>query len=123
MQTPDLAEALGDLIGDVAIEDNEIVMNADHHFMRVRVHIDSRKSLIQNIRLRLEDGSYSWLECKYERVFRSCSVCHVIGHAIQDCPRTVGEISRGFNATHFKASRMYGTRITCNFVARAAELT
>lgn len=45
-QCPDLAEALGDLVGDVAIEDNEIVMDAGQHFMRVRVHIDPLKSLV-----------------------------------------------------------------------------
>lgn len=122
-QTPELAEALGDLIGDIAIEDNEVIMNADTDFLRVRVHIDPLKSLVQNVRLRLEDGSHSWAECKYERVFRSCAYCHMIGHTMQDFPITAVEIIRGFNAIHFKASRLFGTRITCNFDVRAAEIT
>ena len=116
-----VAESLGDVVGDIVIVNNDVIFSSTPHYLRVRVHVDPNKSLVQNIQVRLDDDSFVLVECKYECVFRSCSYCHVIGHSAQDCPWTVGDIYRGFQAISNKVSKLYGSRISCNFDDRHRE--
>lgn len=119
-----VAESLGDAVGDIAIHDNEISFSSHLHYLRVRVHIDPGKPLVQNIRVKLDDATFVWVECKYEAIFRSSfrTVFGLFGHTVADCFRTVGDIHRSFNARAEKTTRMFGSRLLCTFDARSNEL-
>lgn len=115
-----VAESLGD-VGDIALKDNEISFASHIHYLRVRVHVDPVEPLVQNIRVRLGDNSFVWVDCKYETIFRSCAFCHVIGHTMQDCPFPAGDVFHTFSTFADKVNKMFGSRLVCTFDVREKE--
>ena len=51
-------------------------------FMRLGVRIDSWMLVISGFMLRLDDGTRTWIQCRYERVHKLCTKCGLIGHTI-----------------------------------------
>lgn len=119
-----VATDLGNVIGTVmANPDGSPTHSSELNFLRVKVQIDPRLPLVQNIRIRLDNNVVCNVECKYERVFRSCSSCHRIGHLVPTCPHTVVQNNEGYSAIAQRTFDRFGTRFICSFNARAAELT
>lgn len=100
----------------------EVLDSSQLNFLRVKVQIDPRLPLIQNIRIRLDNGVVRSEECKYERVFKSCSACHRIGHMVNACPHSAAQMNEGFDQVATRTFNKFGTRFLCSFTARAAEL-
>ncbi|XWS65627.1 hypothetical protein CRYUN_Cryun05aG0130000 [Craigia yunnanensis] len=49
--------------------------------MRVRVWINPNTPLLANCMAKRDDGVLSWVEFIYERVYKVCKRCGVIGHS------------------------------------------
>lgn len=93
------------------------------NFIRVKVQVDPRLPLVQNIRIRLDNGVNRTVECKYKRVFHSCASCNKIGHLVQACPSIVAQLADDCDQIAARTFSRFGTRFICNFSARTAELT
>ena len=81
-QYPKLAERMGQLIGLFKRVDWEDYMPQNIRFMRLGVRIDSWMLVISGFMLRLDDGTRTWIQCRYERVHKLCTKCGLIGHTI-----------------------------------------
>lgn len=93
--TNQVAKTLGDVVGN-SMKDAQGAMYSKHlNYLLVRVQIDPQLPLVQNIKLRLDNGRIHTMECKYERVLCSCSSFYPIGHTIQQYPRTPLQILTG----------------------------
>nr|POE55318.1 hypothetical protein CFP56_22684 [Quercus suber] len=53
--------------------------------MRIWVKLDPWFPLIAGFILKRDDGQYTWVECRYERVFKIYKRCGIIGHARSQC--------------------------------------
>ena len=60
--------------------------------MRVRVQIDPWLPLFVGFMLNLDDGTKQWIQCRYDRVFKVCTKCGLIGHKRTQCPISQEEI-------------------------------
>lgn len=92
-----VAKDLGDVIGTTMTSDTgDIMFSSQLNFLRVKVQVDPMMPLIQNIRIRMDNNVVRTIECKFERVFRSCPACHRIGHTANSCPHSNTQIVEGF---------------------------
>lgn len=120
----DVAKDLGNVVGTTMLSSEGAAQFSSHlNFIRVKVQIDPRIPLVQNVRIRLDNGVARTIECKYERVFRSCASCHVIGHLVNTCPSTVAQKEEGFDQIAHRTFQRFGTKFLCSFTSRAAKLT
>lgn len=120
---PNVARDLGNVVGMTMVSNaGEVIYSSQLNFLRVKVHIDPRLPLVQNVRIRLDNGIVRSVECKYERVFRSCSSCHRVGHLVNACPNTTSQNAEGFEQVATRTFNKFGTRFLCSFIARNAEL-
>nr|POE60234.1 hypothetical protein CFP56_25431 [Quercus suber] len=53
--------------------------------MRIWVKLDPWFPLIACFILKRDDGQYTWVECRYKRVFKIYKRCGIIGHARSQC--------------------------------------
>lgn len=120
---PNVARDLGNVIGMTMHSDvGEVLYSSQLNFLQVKVQIEPRLPLVQNIRIRLDNEIVCTVECKFERVFRSCSSCHQIGHQVSVCPLSNAQKVEGFDKIAIRTFNKFGTRFLCNFNARSAEL-
>lgn len=63
-------------------------------FMRVRVRLDPWMPVTSGFILRLDDGSRTWIQCRYERVHKLCTRCGSIGHTRDQRNESMNEIER-----------------------------
>ncbi|KAF3959214.1 hypothetical protein CMV_015953 [Castanea mollissima] len=60
--------------------------------MRIRGKIDPWLPLIASFILKRDDGQYTWVKCRYERVFKICKRCGIIGQARSQCQMDMFDI-------------------------------
>nr|POE90448.1 hypothetical protein CFP56_43122 [Quercus suber] len=80
-----LVHFIGNLMGDFVSIDWQPTFPRNIRFMRIRVKIDPWLPLIAGFILKRDDRQYTWVECRYERVFKICKRCGIIGHACPQC--------------------------------------
>ena len=93
-QTPDVARRLTQIIDPVALIDWSEVMPRNLRFMRVRTWINHSAPLIVGCMLRQDDGVMIWIKFKYERVYKYCQRCGIMGHSPAHCPHFNPAIER-----------------------------
>lgn len=119
----DVAMDLGNVVGTtMSSDEGDILFSSQLIYLRVKVQIDPRLLLVQNIKIRLDNDVVRTVEYKYERVFRSCASCHKIGHTVKTCSSTNSQINSDFAQVASRTFNRFGTRFICNFTARQAEL-
>ena len=91
-QYPKLAKRMGQLMGIVERVDWEDRIPRNVRFMRVKVRIDPWVPMIAGFMLRLDDGARVWLQCRYERVYKLCTRCGLIGHTRGQCTYSMDEV-------------------------------
>lgn len=67
--------------------------------MQVRVRIDPWMPLTAGFMLRLDDGSRTWIQCRYERIHKLCVQCGLIGHTRSQCSESMEEIESAHQTT------------------------
>lgn len=121
---PLVGHDLGNVVGTTMTSATGATLYSSQlHFIRVKVQVDPRLPLVQNIKIGLDNGPVRTVECKYERVFRSCANCHFIGHLASACPHSIVQIVEAYDRIATRTFNRFGTRFICNFHARDAELT
>nr|GMD52683.1 uncharacterized protein LOC109174453 [Ipomoea batatas] len=70
-------------------------------FYRVRVAIDVAKPLKKQMKLKKDNGSWAFIDFRYERLPTFCFRCGLIGHGDRFCPK----IAQGYDP---KAEKLYG---------------
>ena len=55
--------------------------------LRVQVHIDLKKRLVQGKRITIKGGESRWVNFKYERLPNFCYRCGMLSHVLKDCPK------------------------------------
>ena len=93
-QYPELAEHMGQLMGIFEKVDWEDCIPRNIRFMRVRVRIDPWMPLPTGFMLQLDDGTRTWVQCRYERVHKLCTRCGLIGHMRGQCNESMDKIER-----------------------------
>ena len=68
----ELAERMGKIMGIFVEVDWEDQIPRNIRFMRIRVQIDPWMPLTASFMLQMDDGSRTWLQCRYERVHKLC---------------------------------------------------
>uniref|UniRef100_A0A7N2R8K9 CCHC-type domain-containing protein n=1 Tax=Quercus lobata TaxID=97700 RepID=A0A7N2R8K9_QUELO len=81
----ELAHFIGNLLGEFVSIDWQPTFPRNIRFLRIRVKLDPWLPLIAGFILKRDDGQYTWVECRYERVFKICKRCGIIGHARSQC--------------------------------------
>lgn len=54
-------------------------------YVQLCVTMDVQKPLKRIMKVKGEEGSWNWINFKYERLSTFCFVCGVIGHSERDC--------------------------------------
>ncbi|RYR45337.1 hypothetical protein Ahy_A07g031175 [Arachis hypogaea] len=86
------AEKIGATIGRViSLEDPFVEGNMLRSFLRVRVEINVQVPLKTGFWFKRDDGSHSWADFKYEKLYGYCYKCGRIGHDKRAC---VEELAR-----------------------------
>nr|GLL37811.1 uncharacterized protein LOC109174453 [Ipomoea trifida] len=70
-------------------------------FYRVRVAIDISKPLKKQMKLKRDNGSWAFVDFRFERLPTFCFLCGVIGHGDKYCPKN----AHGYDP---KAEKPYG---------------
>ncbi|RYR51764.1 hypothetical protein Ahy_A06g026743 [Arachis hypogaea] len=80
------AEKIGAIVGRViSAEDPLVEGNKLRSFLRVRVEINVQTPLKIGFWFKRNDGSHSWAEFKYEKLYDYCYKCGRIGHNKRAC--------------------------------------
>ena len=48
--------------------------------------------VVSGFMLRLDDGTETWVQCRYERVHKLCTKCGLIGHTRSQCSESIDEV-------------------------------
>lgn len=54
-------------------------------YVRIRVSLDINKPLKRRMKIKRENGTFTWINFKYERLSTFCFVCGHLGHSDRDC--------------------------------------
>ena len=79
--------------------------------MRVRVWLDPNEPLIAGCMLRQDDGVMVQIEFKYEKVYKFCQRCGIIGHSTAHYPYLNPEIERLINGQIENIRQYFGFEI------------
>ena len=83
---------MGDLIGEYVSMDWQPTFPRNIRFLRLQVRIDPWLPLVAGFILKCDDGQYMWIECCYERNFKICKKCGLIGHSRNQCHMDIAEV-------------------------------
>ncbi|XP_065638366.1 uncharacterized protein At4g02000-like [Quercus suber] len=90
-QHPELAERMGQMIGPVEKIDWEDKLPRNIRFMRLKVGLNPWMPVVSGFMLRLDDGTRTWIQCRYERVHKLYTRCGLIGHTRSQCSESMDE--------------------------------
>ena len=63
-------------------------------FMRIKVRLNPWMPIVSGFMLRLDDGTETWVQCRYERVHKLCTKCGLIRHTRSQCSESIDEVER-----------------------------
>ncbi|XP_075669721.1 uncharacterized protein LOC142639421 [Castanea sativa] len=79
-QYPEMAKILSQIMGALEKVDKEDRFPRNIRFLRAKVRIDPWMPMFFGFKLRLDDGTRTWIQCRYERVHKLYTRCGMIGH-------------------------------------------
>ncbi|XP_030970457.1 uncharacterized protein At4g02000-like [Quercus lobata] len=110
-QYPELAEKMGMLMGIVERVDWEDRIPRNIRFMRVRVQVNPWMPVITGFTLKLDDGSKTCIQCKYERVHKLCNRCGLIGHTRSQCTQSMEDVEMMLFRQRYRIQNLHQLRI------------
>lgn len=77
-------------MGIVERVDWEDIMPGNIRFMRIRVRVNPWIPVVSGFMLKMDNGSKTWIQCRYERVHKLCNRCGMLGHTQGQCTLEYG---------------------------------
>ncbi|XP_019179235.1 PREDICTED: uncharacterized protein LOC109174453 [Ipomoea nil] len=96
-----VVKAIGSFLGTLIHVDDRNFDGSMRLFYRVRVAIDVAKPLKKQMKLKKDNGSWVYVDFRYERLPTFCFLCGVIGHGEKFCSKIV-------HGADLKAEKPYG---------------
>ena len=93
-QYPELAERMGHMIGAFEKIDWEDRLPQNIRFMRVKVRLNLWMPVVSGFMLCLDDGTRTWIQCRYEKVHKLCTKCSPIRHTKSQCSESMDKVKR-----------------------------
>lgn len=106
-QEPEIAERMGQMIGAFEKIDWEERLPRNIRYMRIKVRLNPWMPVISGFMLRLDDGTRTWIQCRYERVHKLCTKCGLIGNARSQCNESMDEVERMLIRQRNRIQRLY----------------
>lgn len=85
MLSENVLQAIGNQVGTFVKLDEGNSSGMWRQYVRIRVSLDITKPLKRRMKIKRENGTFSWINFKYERLSTFCFVCGLIGHSDRDC--------------------------------------
>ncbi|KAK9985960.1 hypothetical protein SO802_030911 [Lithocarpus litseifolius] len=63
--------------------------------------------VVSGFMLRLDNGTRTWVQCRYERVHKLCTKCGLIGHTSSQCSESMDEVERMLIRQRQSIQRLY----------------
>ena len=60
----------------------------------MKVRLNLWMSVVSGFMLRLDDGTRTWIQCRYEWVHKLCTKYGLIGHTRSQCSESMDEVER-----------------------------
>ena len=80
---------MAQIIRDVSLVDWDSVIPRNIRFMKVRVWFNLNQPLFAGCMIRKDDRVLSWIEFRYEKVFKICRKCSIVGHTTPHYPTRI----------------------------------
>ena len=114
--TLDFVEYLGSIIGPVEWIDWPTGNLRNLRFLRLKVRIRTHAPHFMGFLLRLDDNNCSWIQCKYERVFRFCFSCGQIGHKADTCIHSHDQVRSAVQEQLMRARSVFNLNIAVDYL-------
>ncbi|WOH11482.1 hypothetical protein DCAR_0830969 [Daucus carota subsp. sativus] len=85
MLSDKVLQTIGNQVGTFIKVDAGNTSGMWRQYVRIRVSLDIDKPLKRRMKIKRENGTFSWINFKYERLSTFCFVCGRIGHSDRDC--------------------------------------
>lgn len=85
MLSDKVLQTIGNQVGTFVKVDAGNISGLWRQYVRIRVSLDIDKPLKRRMKIKRENGTFSWINFKYERLSTFCFVCGRIGHSDRDC--------------------------------------
>ena len=76
---PELAERMGQMIGSFEKIDWDDRLPRNIRYMRIKVRLNPFMPIVSGFMHHLDNGTRTWIQCRYERVHKLCTKCRFIG--------------------------------------------
>ena len=76
-------------------------------FMRIKVRLNPWMPVVPGFMLRLDNGTQTWIQCRYERVHKLCTKCGLIGRTRSQCSESMDKVERMLICQRHKIQRLY----------------
>ena len=61
-------------------------------FMQMKVRLNPWMPVVSGFMLRLDDGTWTWIQCRYEWVHKLCTKYGLIGYTRSQCSESMDEV-------------------------------
>lgn len=103
----ELAEKMGQLISIFERVDLDYRVPRNITFMRKRVRVDPWAPLLAGFMLKLNDGTSVWIQCRYERIYKICKQCGLIGHTRGHCTQSMDAVEASLYRQRMRIQRLH----------------
>lgn len=84
----EIAQKLGEMIGNVEEIDCDGTSRWTGPFMRIRIQMDVTLPLRHGCKLRTNEGKEVWCPIQYEKLPDFCFTCGKFGHSLRECQQS-----------------------------------
>lgn len=79
-------------------------------FMRIRVRVNPWIPVVSGFMLKMDNGSKTWIQCRYERVHKLCNRCGMIGHTQGQCTLSMDDIEMMIFRQSYRIQNLHQVR-------------
>lgn len=85
MLSKKILQSIGSHVGTFIRTDPANMNGVWKQYVRIRVGLDVEKPIKRRMKVKRENGSWNWVNFKYERLGTFCFECGMLGHSDRDC--------------------------------------
>lgn len=79
---PPISSRIARVAGEIDQVDRRRQFPGNGRYVRVSVFINPYEPLAAGVMLRTDDGETKWISFYFERIFKICKKCGIIGHSL-----------------------------------------